>query len=97
MKETVYEHLEGNETFTLTADEPWSIRMIKRLAEKHPDECVIIAENKDGSILAHVPYKWVKVSPPRTLNLSAEQRKELGERMSAMRRKQLQGETNETD
>lgn len=37
---------------------------IKKLAAEHPEECEILAENKDGTILAHIPVEWVKISPP---------------------------------
>ena len=51
---------------------------VKKLAQSHPEECQIVAENKDGSICAHVPVSWVKILPPR--NLSEEYKKELAER-----------------
>ena len=37
---------------------------IKKLAEKYPEDCAILAENKDGTLLAHIPVEWVKISPP---------------------------------
>ena len=37
---------------------------IRKLAEKYPEECEILAENKDGTLLAHIPVEWVKISPP---------------------------------
>lgn len=37
---------------------------IKKLAAERPDECKILAENKDGTLLAHIPVEWVKISPP---------------------------------
>ena len=43
---------------------------IKALAEMYPDECEIVAENEDGSILAHVPLGWVKISPPKKVSES---------------------------
>lgn len=46
---------------------------MKKLAEQRSEECQIIAQNKDGSILARVPVKWLKVNP--TMHLSEEQRK----------------------
>lgn len=39
---------------------------IRNLAEKYPEECKILAENKDGTLLAHIPVEWVKISPPAT-------------------------------
>ena len=40
---------------------------IKKLSVSHPEECQILAENKDGSILAHVPVCWVKITPPKEM------------------------------
>lgn len=37
---------------------------IRNLAEKYPEECKILAENKDGTLVAHIPVEWVKISPP---------------------------------
>jgi len=80
MSETVFEHLSGEETFTITAEEKWSINRIYRLKEKHPDDVKILFTNEDGSLLAQVPYKWIKVRPPRVM--SEEERKALAERLS---------------
>ena len=56
---------------------------IKKLAAERPDECGILAENKDGTLLAHIPVEWVKIIPPR--QLSDEQKKEIAERLSRTR------------
>jgi hypothetical protein len=44
------------------------VTKIKRLAEKYPDECVIVDENYDGSVVAHIPTKWIKISPPKQVS-----------------------------
>lgn len=56
---------------------------IRKLAEKYPEDFEILAENKDGTLLAHIPVEWVKIIPPR--QLSEEQRKEIAERFSRTR------------
>lgn len=61
--ETVFEHEGGKDTFTVSACEKWSAWKIRKLAEAHPDEVQIVAENEDGSLLAHVPLGWVKIKP----------------------------------
>lgn len=81
MMETIYEHVGGNDTFTVTAAERWSIGMIRRLAEKHPGDVVIAAENADGSVVAHVPAAWMRIIPKRSVELTDEQRQERAERM----------------
>ena len=66
IRETVFEHEDGRDTATITAAEQWSVALMKKLAAEHPEE-VSIYENKDGSIFAHVPWKWMKLVPPRKL------------------------------
>ena len=83
--ETVYEHVSGNKTFTVTAAERWSKTMIKRLKERYPDEVEITAENNDGSLVAHIPTDWMRIVPKRHVTMSDEQKKELTERLIAAR------------
>lgn len=58
------------------------ISKIKKLAEKHPDECQIVAENVDGSVVAHFPVKWIKINSA-TRDLTDEDRRILSERAKA--------------
>ena len=55
----------------------WKSRMTK-LAEQYPDQVLITVkpEDNDGCMNAYVPAKWLKIVPPRKLNLTEEQRKE---------------------
>lgn len=36
---------------------------IKKLAAERPEECVIVAENQDGSLCVHIPVAWIKINP----------------------------------
>ena len=65
-------------TFTFTARK--YINRIKKYKESHPDD-VDFFENSDGSICGHVPLKWLKISPPRKVELTDEQKAERTERM----------------
>ena len=88
LRETVFEHEHGAQHFTVTCAEQWSCTRIRNLHKQYPEEVEIIAENPDGSILARVPMKWVRVSPPRKMNLTDEYRAELterGKRLAALR------------
>ena len=76
--ENVIEWIRGQETATLTLTRGTLATRVKKLAIERPEERQIIAENKDGSILAHVPVKWVKINPPR--ELSEETLQEMRER-----------------
>lgn len=60
------------------------ITKIRKLAEKYPDECGIDCENKDGSIVAHFPVKWLHITRYES-NLTEEQRIESGKRLKAWR------------
>lgn len=79
VNENVIEFLRGQDTASVTFSQGRYITRIKKLAEEYPDECQIIAENQDGSIFAHLPVSWVKISPPR--QYSEEQREAMAERL----------------
>ena len=49
------------------------------------DECKIIARNTDGTILAHVPVSWVKISPPRKVEMSDERKEQLRQQLASAR------------
>ena len=82
--ENVIEWFKGEKRATLTLAQGRHCTRIKKLSEAHPLECEIAAENKDGSIVAHIPVNWIKINPSR--NISEEQREQARERMKANRR-----------
>lgn len=57
---------------------------VLKLSEQFPDDVKILTTNKDGSIFAHVPAKYVKLRAPKIL--TEEQRAELIERGKSMSR-----------
>lgn len=83
MNEIAIEWEKGREKATISAYNNSKLKgKIMKYVVSHPND-VDVYENKDGSIVAHVPTKWVKVSPPR--NVSEEQAKAAGERLRKMR------------
>jgi len=78
-RENAIEFYADEKTATVSFTQGRYITRIKKLAEKYPDECRIMAENKDGSIVAHIPTKWVKISPPK--QISEETRERLSEQL----------------
>ena len=64
-KETIYEHISGNDTWTVTTSEFTEVRRIKKLNAKYPEQVKIICTNADGSLLAHVPHKWLVPRPKK--------------------------------
>lgn len=75
MIETVYEHVRGRNTFTVTAAEQWSIGLINRLKERFPNEVEITHVNDDKSLVAHLPYEWMRIVPKK--RISEEQRERM--------------------
>ena len=89
-KETVCEYLDADDRATFFSSERKWINKIIKLKESHPDEVDIVTypEDNQGMILAHIPKQWFKISPPRQVNYTDEQRAALAERMKNVRTKQ---------
>lgn len=77
------------ETAYISSDERRWINRIRLLAEEHPDDVVIKyqPETNDGCICATIPVSWVKVNPPRKLEMTDERRQALGDRMRELNQK----------
>ena len=78
--ENAIEFMTNGSRATLTFSQGRYKSVIRKLAEKHPEECQIIADNEDGSICAHVPVAWIRISPPK--QYTEEQRQQMRERLS---------------
>ena len=63
LRENVIEFYAGDERATVTFSQGRYITRIKKLAKEYPDQCQITAENKDSTIVAHIPVKWLKIYP----------------------------------
>lgn len=76
--ENVIEFLLNGKTATLSLSQGRYKTRIRELAQSHPEECEIIAENKDGSMCAHVPVAWIRINPG--YELTNEQKEQFAER-----------------
>lgn len=85
MTENVIEFLTDQKQATLTLSQRRYTTKIEKLAKERPDECIIEARNKDGSIVAVVPVSWIKVSPPK--QMSEEQRMSATEHLRSLKAK----------
>ena len=83
--ETVFEHTQNSTTWTVSTDERLYKNQLARLAKAHPDDVRMIAQNKDGSVLYHIPASWLRVRPPRKCGMTPEQRAAVAERLKASR------------
>lgn len=74
--------------FFSSNEQRW-ITKIRRLAEQYPDKCTILQqpEVNGGHIYAKMPTSWLKVSPPRKVEMTDEQRKAIAERLASSRNK----------
>ena len=79
------EFLKDSKTATIQFCQGRYKSRIKKLAAERPEDCEILAENKDGTLLAHIPVEWVKIIPPRQLSEEEKQK-----RAEAMRRNVFQ-------
>lgn len=85
-RETSIDYLSCDKHASFYSSEAKWIRKIKALQKEHPDEVIIVKEYED-SIGAHIPKSWFKITPPRKMNLSDEQRAAAADRMSKARQK----------
>lgn len=88
IKETCFDHQFNADFATLSSSEYPVVQRMKKLAKENPDDVEIVAENRDGSICVHVPWKWVHIRRPKQMNYTEEQLAEKRERMKALRAKQ---------
>ena len=84
LSENVIEWITGDDTISVTVSQKKFVNRIKRFALTD-ENVVILAENPDGSIFAHLPISYLKLSPKRKDNISAERKAELAEQMRKMR------------
>lgn len=84
-RENVIEFITDEDLATLTISQGRYKTRIRELAKSHPDECQILASNKDGSILAHVPVSWIRIYPQ--MELTEEERERRAKTMRQNRQK----------
>lgn len=76
--ENVIEWIDGQKTATVTLSSRRQITKVKKLAEKHPDLVQIDWENKDGSIVAHMPVSAIIFRIDTITEEERERRREIG-------------------
>ena len=85
MAETVFEHWDAKNTFTVSTDERHWKCVLAKLAEQHPDEVECVAVNRVGSVMYHVPASWLRLRPPAKRNMTEEEKQVLRDRINAIR------------
>lgn len=76
-----------DKTMYFSSDERRMINKILRLADSHPEEVTILKrpEENDGCIYATLPSEYLKISPPKHIHLTDEQREARSERLKLAR------------
>jgi hypothetical protein len=62
LRENEIEFLNNQKVATVTLSQGRYISKVRKLAGKYPDEVQIVSENQDGSIVAHIPTSYIKIS-----------------------------------
>lgn len=85
--ENAIEWLDSRDKATVTLHGGRLKNRVLRLAEEYPEEVEIRREPDEngGFLVAKIPVKWVKITPPRKLELTDEQKEALAERLSVAR------------
>lgn len=60
--ENAIEWLTGQDTITVSLTQKRFINRVRKLAKKYPKSIEIVAENNDGSIMAHLPINALHLS-----------------------------------
>ena len=85
--ENVIEFTKDSERATISFSQGRHKSKIRKLATDRPEGCPIVSENADGSLCAHIPVAWIKISPPavRTETQREASRKNILKALSAGR------------
>lgn len=78
--------LKDEAKITLSLSSKRFINKVKRICSEHPEDTKLI-ENDDGTVYAELPLGCLKISYPRKVELTEEQKEELRERVKVAREK----------
>ena len=88
--ENMIEFISGTRTPTVTFTNQKHINRIKKLYEERKDDFKYFKENKDGSICAKIPLKWVKINAgSKTGRIMTEEQKEAARKRLEEARKRM--------
>ena len=61
-QENAIEFIKNSPTATVTFSQGRYISKIKKLLSQYPEDVKLVRENKDGSIVAHIPVSYIKIN-----------------------------------
>lgn len=85
--ETCCEYID--KTMWVSSDQQKIVNRVRKLAEQYPESVTIkrFPEQNDGCIYASMPADWLRLSPPRKVEMTEEQRKAASERGKTLAQK----------
>lgn len=86
---------EEKKAYFSSSEKKWITR-IKKLMDKYPGEVEVIREpdENDGCLYAKIPKEWFRISPPKQLNVSDEERQKRKERAMMASKQRKNGDKN---
>lgn len=88
--ENMVEFISGTRTATVTFTNQKHINRMKKLYEERKDDFKYFKINKDGSVCAKIPLKWIKISPgSKEKRIMTEEQKEAARIRLAEARKKI--------
>lgn len=86
-QENAIEWLSGAKTVTVTLWRGKLQNKVMALAKKDSRVKICVSPDENGgALVAHVPAAWIKVDPPRKVEMTEERKEELRERLVKMRK-----------
>lgn len=91
MKETCFSYTVEDDYAVFSSSETKWINKILKLQQEYPNDVKVIYHPDDnhGMLYAHIPKKYLKISPPRQMNYTDEQKAAMAERLAAAREKKV--------
>lgn len=81
--ENVIEWIRGNKSVTVQLSGHSRLcNRVEKYAEEFPDEVQILGKNKNGSIVAHIPLNYIKITRHIKRELSDDEKRTLRERLA---------------
>ena len=97
VQENCIEWIKGSPTATVTFPKGRFSTKVTKLAEQYSDEVQICHVNKDGSIVAHIPVKYIRLQRPSQRVCTEKERQMLRERLKTNRAKGRKGSNFDSD
>lgn len=87
-RENCIEFISSEKTATITFTQQKYINRIKTLHNERPEDFKFFIENKDGSVCAKIPIRWIKISPTKRNSriYTEEEKRKIAERLENARR-----------